>query len=511
MRSIIIRLLGSIGFLGLLIHSPLGIAEEDAFLKCRSEPTEANCSKLVKLPAYCQNINDISLYLGYDVASGSILITMESSEAPPIELEEVGSFFAANGRLRDGAVKEVKMTRANCSLNAGVYACKGLLSLDREAKISNVFNFEQEVVTFLLRDKKLRDVCIGKLVNDETILTRNGRLERQYCEFTPNSGFTGLQGAGFFDPKGYGTTGDAHLHVAFEGFSVDQRVVGCSELGNRYQEVFRFAAYDASSTDAEIYGTLSEDEKNTITQKGPEYSYDLYRELTGLNDTISTFARTLGLLNRQISSSAAVSETRDSNKKFAELKRKQKKKKQEAKNSNQRSIWSSAILRAARTTTVNKTEVFQWLAFDPLGGGDVIIAPSCKPKVVNEKAYGILSCNVPNSSARGCYVLSGSVGTAGKVCLEERSGYKLAIFRVEGLADGSYYVCNGSSLVASEPLVVTTDNFGSFGELQVSDNSVVAGRVPGIVAGSLTGLSSVSISSKADCSLADAFVLTGSL
>jgi hypothetical protein len=480
-------------------------AQSPAFEKCQSEKTLEACGKLIELPVFCTQVNDVTLYLGIDPnAGGSILFTLESSQSSP--LNKSGFFYAANGRLRDGAVKEVKLSKATCSSSNGINTCKGSLPQAVEAKLATTFNFEQEVLTILLRDTKLRDVCMGKLANEEQTLTDNGRLERQFCEFAPEAAYTSVSGSGFFDPNGYGTTGDSLLHVALEGLPTGKTIRGCTQLGNSYQEVFSLTSYDVAKGDAEIYGTLSADEQAVISGQGLEYSYDLYRQLAGNSGSISSLSRSLGLLNRQVSSNAASTEVRESNQKFEELKRAQKKKKEEEKKKNARSFPFSRLLsisstdRAANSKT---TEVFQWLAFDPNGGGDVILAPSCSAKSVKNSSYGVLSCNAPNSSARACYALTSTNPASspkGNACLEQRNGYALATIRVEGAADGSYYICNNGSLVTSEQLNVSTDSLGAFGELQITDNNLAAQKVPGLAEGVISSLDTVTIGTAQDCS-----------
>lgn len=480
-------------------------AQSPAFEKCDSEKTLEACEKLIELPVFCTRANDVKLYLGLDLSyGGSILLNLESSQASP--LSRSGFFYAANGRLRDGAVKEVKISKAVCSSADGINTCKGVLPQNVQSRLATTFNFGQEVLTILLRDSKLRDVCVGKLANDEANLTDNGRLERQFCEFTPSAASTNVSGSGFFDPNGYGTTGDSLLHVAFEGLPTGKDIKGCTQLGNSYQEVFSITAYDVDKGDAEIYGTLSGDEETALSEQGLEYSYDLYRQLAADSGTISSLSRSLSLLNRQISNSAATTEVRDSNKKFDELKREQEKKKEETKKKNQRSLHFSRLLSiaaASNATGKKPAEVFQWLAFDPSGGGDVVLAPSCKAKSISNGAYGVLSCNAPNSSSRACYPLASAdpaLSARGNACFEQRNGYSLATIRMEGAADGAYYICNNGSLLTSEQLNVSTDEIGSFGELQITDNSLAEQRVPGLVLGTLSALGTITVGTARDCS-----------
>ena len=469
-----------------------------------AEKTLEACEKVLELPMFCSQVESVKLYLGLDPSTvGSLVFTIESPSASL--LNQGGFFYAANGRLRDGAVKEVKLSKAICSSSSEVHTCQGSLRPAVGEKLATTFNFEQEVLSILLRDNKLRDVCMGKLA-DERKLTDNGRLERQFCEFTPTASYPSVSGAGFFDPNGYGTSGDSLLHVAFEGLPTDKTIRGCTQLGNSYQEVFSLTSYDADKGDAEIYGTLSTDEQAVFTRQGLEYSYDLYRQLAGNSGSISSLSSALALLNRQITSSAAYTEIRGSNKNFDELKRKQKKKKQEQKIKNARNLPISRLLSIAttgRATTEKPAEVFQWLAFDPIGGGDVILAPACSAKSITKSSYGVLSCNAPNSSARACYPLTSTdpAGSAkGNACLEIRNGYTLATIRVEGAADGTYYVCNDGSLVTSEKLTVATDSLGAFGELQITDNSLAAQKVPGLAKGLLASLNTITLGTAQDCS-----------
>jgi hypothetical protein len=485
--------------------APSVSAQSPAFEKCATEKTLEACEKLVELPVFCSKADNVKLYLGLDPENGgSILLNLESPQSSPLNTS--GFFYAANGRLRDGAVKEVKISKAVCTQVDGMYECKGALPQDVQSRLAEKFNFGQEVLTILLRDSKLRDVCVGKLANDERTLTDNGRLERQFCEFTPAADYSSASGSGFFDPKGYGTSGDSLLHVAFEGLPTGKATKGCTQLGNSYQEVFSITSYDVDKGDAEIYGTLSADEQALLTEQGLEYSYDLYRQLAGNSGTISSLSRSLSLLNRQISNTAATTEVRDSNKKFDELKRKQKKEKEGTIKKKTRSLAFPRLLTMAAADTApteKPTEVFQWLAFDPKGGGDLILAPSCSTKSITRNSYGILSCNAPNSSTRACYALASTDPSAlakGNACFEQRNGYALATIRVEGAADGTYFICNNGSLVTSEQLNVTTDSLGSFGELQITDNSLAAQNVPGLVLGTVSAVGTITIGTAQDCS-----------
>jgi len=498
-------LVSALGTAALTATPSLLRAQTPAIEKCKQEKTIEACEKLIELPVFCNKVDDVKLYLGLDPNGGDILLNLESPQSSP--LSKSGSFYAANGRLRDGAVKEIKIAKAACSLSNGIHSCKGALPMEVQDRLATTFNFGQAVLTILLRDSKLRDVCIGKLTNDEESLTRSGRLERQFCEFTPTSTYTSVSGSGFFDPKGFGTSGDSLLHVALEGLPTGKEIKGCTQVGNSYQEVFSIASYDVDKGDAEIYGTLSADEKSLLAEQGLEYSYDLYRQLAGESGAISSLSRSLSLLNRQISDTAAKTEVRESNKKFDELKRKQEKEKEEKKKKNQRSLKFSRLLlmAAAKNVAARKpTEVVQWLAFDPNGGGDVILAPTCSVKSITNSAYGVLSCDAPNSTSRACYPLSSTDPTAssarGNACLEQRNGYALATIRVEGLPNGPYYICNNGSLITSEQLNVATDSLGSFGELQITDNSLAAAKVPGLVQGTIATLGTVTIGTTQDCS-----------
>jgi len=487
----------------LLLRLPPIAWGENQIEKCNNEPTAENCEKIIELPIFCTNTNNVKLYLGGYPGSNLLLITLESTSSSP--LNKSGFFYAANGRLRDGAVKEVKIANATCASINGIHTCKGSLTAATEKKLSSTFDFDQEVLSILLRDDKLRDVCMGKLANDETLLTTKGRLNRQFCEFTPAAAYKNTSGAGFFDPKGYGISGESLLHIAFEGLPTGKTIRGCSQLGNSYQEVFSISSYDVEKGDAEIYGSLSADEQTTLARQGLEYSYDLYRELEASSGTISSFSQSLSLLNRQISSNAASTETRESNQKFEELKRAQKKKKQEQKTQNSRTLPFSRFLSMAsidRASANKSSDVFQWLAFDPNGGGDVILAPSCSSKSISNNSYGIVSCNAPNSAKQSCSSLTSidsTAATKGNACFEQRNGYLLATFRIEGAPDGAYYICNKGSLVSNEALNVSTDAIGSFGELQVTNNSLAAQRVPGLVEGAIDGLVAITIDSAKDC------------
>lgn len=420
------------------------------------------------------------------------------TDAPAKELK----FFVVDGQVENGQVNESKVTNLTCR---GTH-CEGAITLEKADALETEFNFEQNVINFVLREKG-RDVCIGKFTNNPDKISDNGELDRAVCEFVPVTGYENYSGSGYFDPAGFGT--GSFFHLTLQDFPSTQRYVGCSVIGEgRYRKVLEFQSYEEGVSDQEIYGTLGETAQQEFEQNLFEYSYDLIRELLGASADLPQsrfgFSPSLSTINKGVSPSRGTSAIKSSNTKSSKKKARQRKRNKKKNSTRLRSLRSFMIAdtRAAQPTTENE-DVLAWLNFDPTGGV-IYIAPNCYGDSVPEKAYGQLVCGADaESDARKCIALSAQAEQSGdaRTCLETRDSFGILTLRAKGLDAGAYRICLDGS--ATDHTVTLSGD--ETAELNLTDSSILAERVSGyeLISQSPGAVSSVGLSLSDNCTAPD--------
>jgi len=508
-------------FILLLILLPVASlsAGEELPPGCDPDNLTPECAPEINLPIYCDSgvsaTFDVSLNDDFDFA---FTATFEGN-APGNKLD----FYVADGNVSAGNAKEAKVTRMSCvdKQSGSGQVCTGAATLAKLEKLGEKLDFEQSVLTFLLR-KKSKDVCIGKFTNNAEQITDNGKTEQVFCGFIPTSeeDAQSFFGYGYFSANGYGTEGDAPFHMTFEGFPAGATVKGCTAKSGstKYREVLSFKVYEAGATDAEVYGsTLTVTEQDHINSNKQEYSYDLHNQLNGSSDSGLSMAigipslGSVSKVNSSISGNSAKAGTSSSNK-SRKKKKKARKRKSRKRKARTKSIQADALVMAVKASgkKSNKNqEIFQWLEFNPLV--DVVyIAPNCRGDVPS-KSYGLVRCGDdpksgggPIGEKGGCINLTNTDTAAeynGNLCQIPRTKYNEAVVKVGDLPAGEYTVCLNDTALSTS-LVVASDSDGTRGEIHITDNPELASQISSIVYynGDLTSLQSVEISDNGACS-----------
>jgi hypothetical protein len=486
----------------------LRFAEKDSYADCLSNvnengelvldgTTREKCDKLIAYPLYCAQEGSAARgEIGVGLADrGTLRFSVEFEFPRP---SKKVTLLLSDGTPRTSLSSEIQVMSLPCSNNEGGSTCQANLPVNKLCRLSKRIDLDAAVQNVHIR-KGSKEVCLGKFSNDESLLTKAQRTERQYCSFTPSTGYESVSGWGFFDPAGYGTQGESQFYLAMEGLPTGREIVGCTPLGSKYKEVLSFESYGPESTDAVIYRNASEIEKAKISAEPLEYSYDLYRSLQAQSESIMTLSRSLAQINRQVSPQAAISESRESDSRYKDLRRANKKKKRKQKKNADRKTRNLF----AQEELPTPQSAITWLAFDPLAGGDVILANNCKRKNVESRSYGTISCTGSSANnSRICGKLSNPLQASysAQVCYEQRRGYNLLITRIEGAPVGEYYVCNGSQPLVTFPITVAEDELGTYGELFITDNSSPAEAVENLYFGTVSNeLSDLKITGTPDC------------
>lgn len=485
----------------------LRFSEKDSYAECLSnlnangglvldEASRQKCDKLIAYPLYCSLDGTAARgEIGVGLAEGGKLRFSVEFDFP--RPSKAVTLHLSDGTPRTSLSSELQIVSLPCSNNDSGSTCEANVQVNKLCRIKKRINLDAAVQNVHIR-KGSRELCLGKFSNDESLLTRKQRTERQYCSFTPSSGYESVSGWGFFDPAGYGTQGESQFYLSMEGLPTGREVVGCTPLGSKYKEVLSFESYGPESTDAVIYRNASEIEKARISSEPLEYSYDLYRSLQAQSGSLMTLSRSLAQINRQVSPQAALSQTRESDNRYKELRRANKKKKRKQKEKANRKTRNLAI----QEELPAPQSAIAWLAFDPLAGGNVILANNCKKKAVETRSYGTVTCTGSSNNTRVCTKLENSSQDAyqAQVCFEQRRGYNLLIARLEGVPAGTYYLCNGNTPLAESPFTVREDELGSFGEIVITDSASSAEAVENLYLGTVSKeLSDLKITSSADC------------
>jgi len=419
-----------------------------------------------------------------------------------------------------GCKNEARLAKLTCSKNSDTgTTCSGALTLEREAKLAQEFNFDQDFLNFSIRKgKNGKDVCLGKFTNNPDLLTANDSLERAYCVFQASDNdpsYSDFSGTGTFDPAEYGNDPDAEtlFHMTLLGFPEGKLVRGCVVTGKgRYEQVFSSRTWGSTKTDADIYGSeLSAAELAKLNDQrsgGIHYSYDRYRTVLNSAGQVSAFFgdRSLNQINRSVSSPSSSSGRSDSNSSRSSSSKNQKKKKRRRGKRRKKGNFSAfeSLAVKAQGKSNKKERIFSFMFFDPLSD-TVYLAPNCRGDVP-AKAYGQVVCSKDSSQisdARTCLDFvnaDANAATEGKTCLEPRTGFTLVGVRTKGLPDGEYTVCLNDQAL-SKSLVSLSTSSGASGNLEATDNESVAENLTDVI---LTGvtlseLSTVKVSTNSDC------------
>lgn len=474
---------------------------------------ESECSKDnldacdVSLNVYCLADRSGVLTMGITENADLGFDVVFNKKAPSRKLK----LIAVDGVVEKGAVNEFRLTTLNCTGKS----CSGVYPGIAESieRLQSEFNIDQNVVNFVLRDRG-RDLCIGKFTNNPDKVAEASDLERAVCEFVPAEGYETLSGSGYFDSAGFGD--GSFFHLSLQQFPVGQRYTGCSVIGEgRYRKVLEFQSYDQDSTDDEIYGTLSDAEREIFESKLFEYSYDLLRQLLGEGssdaglDLRFGFTPSLSAINKGVTPSRGSKAIKSSNKKSSRkrARKRRRKKKKNAKRSLRSRAVAAASDRALRVSGDNE-DVLAWLNFDP-SGGTIYLAPNCYGDGVPAKAYGQLLCGEDaESEARKCIALSPSGDQAGeaRVCLETRESFGIFNIRAKELETGTYQICFDSEQSGQTIAVGALET----AEQNLTDSTLLAERVSAYeqIGVSPGEVEQIGLSLSGDCSAPD---FTGNL
>ncbi|MCB0334735.1 MAG: hypothetical protein KDD62_00475 [Bdellovibrionales bacterium] len=452
----------------------------------------------ISLPFYCSGDDTASLELGLNT-NFDIQFTATLNRKTPTDRFEM---YALNGNTSIDGSNEVRVAPIKCSYNkdSNTSTCTGILTLEKEAKLAETFNFEQAVIDFVFRRGR-STFCIGKLTNNEELLTQNGLEQRAFCSVgnLARKRAPEVSGFGFFDPRGYGTDGESHLHLSVTGLPEKQKLHACIPTKKSYTSAFSFSAYSAEDTDQSIYGDLDEEEGNKLSAEATSYSYDLWRTVVESANPSALFSKTLSQINRQVSppsaSSGRTSTTSSLTKRLSDSKNSKKRKRN--KNSKKGASTKSVDALGAKS----KSKIFDWLSFDPLSGNSFYLATDCN-KNTPEKAFARVSCSKDPAAVDGAECATPSAGDAVtlKICRTNDSLTPMTI-RVTGLAPASYYVCTDGQALAGTLDVNATDS-SSYGELNVTDSEAIKAVIDSyaISKSPLAEIQSVTIGTTEDCS-----------